>query len=98
MTSETHIERLARVMRPLAWENDGHFNSHERKWQRRMAIADVRAVLEALMEPTEEMVLDGAWHFGDAMKRLPADDYHAAKAKECWQAMLRAILNEEPQQ
>lgn len=53
-----------------------------------------RAAIAAIREPTEAMLMAGAWHFGDAMNQLPSDDYHEMKAGECWQAMHAAALEE----
>ena len=55
----------------------------------------VRAAIQALMSPGDEAIIAGGWHFGAEAHQLPQDDHHDAKAVECFNAMLQAILDEE---
>lgn len=59
-------------------------------------VDQARAVLEAIREPSEGMVKEGAYQIpcGQGVEEGPPN---ASDAKDCWQAMIDAALSEKPE-
>ena len=86
----TELERLARAFMREVYGED--------KWReddKEVAIAGVRAVLEALREPTLAMVFEARhdWHHNHGPE---SRTLHGENIYGIWQAMISAIL-EEPE-
>ncbi len=92
----TELERLVRIM---------FARTHDESWEqaeqitRETYLGDVRAVLEALKEPTEAMIDAAAApdYHGRPVNPAPHNPYTRREIRREWQAMLSAILNEEPE-
>lgn len=52
----------------------------------------VRAAIEALMEPSEEAAKAGVFQIKWALATDPNNDFEIGLATDCFQAMLRAVL------
>jgi hypothetical protein len=79
--AETMIERLARTLDEIALSDDRAAGGPVDTF------SDVTKLLEAMIEPTEDMIGEGA-------QIIPGEDpaMHSEVAKDVWRAMIRAAV------
>jgi len=96
----TKLEEIARIIDPEPWDEDHWkaavewYGSDTERRQRRAksgALDDARAVIKALMEPTDTLADIGTAAYLEEEPLLSVDGIAAA-----WRAMLQAILDEKP--
>lgn len=80
---------VSRETRPMPWDDLD-------EEARAPFVNSARAVLEAIREPSEGMVKEGAYQIpcGQGVEEGPPN---ASDAKDCWQAMIDAALSEKPE-
>ena len=79
----TMLERVARAIRPLPWDENIRRPPGVAELEKELAFAEARAAIEAMQEPTEKM-------WGDGFEAVGYDsDLIAA-----WNAMISAALSE----
>lgn len=76
------VEKVARALCIAAGINPEY-------WSNPLEVAQARAAIEAMMEPSPEMV-DAAWPLPNFDG--PIMDHRKSDIKEYWQAMLRSAL------
>lgn len=90
------IERMARAMEPLAWAALGVCDTKVFTVKRDASLSKARAALEALLDPTEEM-LDGPARAVLIADRFAATGHKRPKAAvltDIFTAMIRTALGD----
>jgi hypothetical protein len=87
----TKLEEIARIMDPFAWWAAAVKDSLDQARRVKDSLDKARRVIEALREPSGDMIDAGAESFEFREDFKPSLDGHPTKA---WQAMCDAILKE----
>lgn len=90
------VKRVARVLEPQAWAALGTGDKLAYKDRRTSSLRKAAAVIEALREPTPEMVEEGG--MAEINGSFDTCFVHGESAREVWTLMIDAALAPAPAQ